>query len=294
MVVFLGILPSMSAQAYTIHLNTYYYYLQSALNSNMVLDVSGGSKRDGANIQLYKKNRSDAQLFKIIKDSAGYYTLVNKGSNKALDVSGGRTSDGTNVQQYRRNNSAAQQWKIYNVKGYSDGYVTIINRCGKCLDVSGGNTKNGTNIQIYSKNYTASQVFKLVPYIQTSYRTVTLGSFSTIDQWKRQMQYAEQSVIGFSRLSYNLQGNLTNYGRMITGKTVLQYQVIKVRYKQFGKTKIVKVKLPKKVKFKIHKHNIQQTVWYDFSNLTVSQSCRCGEYSQIQWEMPYPEEDFFK
>lgn len=282
------LLPMPQAHAYTFYLGDY-YYLQSALDSNMVVDVNGGSRNNGANIQLWKKNGSNAQLFRIARNGNGYYTFINKGSNKAIDVYGAYTYSGANVSQWSQNSSRAQQWKLYNASGYPDGYIRIMNRCGKYLDVNGANTKNGTNIQIWDRNNTKAQVFKLVPYVQTTYTTITLGSFSTIDQWKRQMQYAEQKAVGFSRLSYNLNGNLTNYGKMITGKTVLQYKTISVTHYEYGRRKTNKFKLPSKVRFKLHKHDIKQTIWFDFSYLTLTQHCTCGEWSQIQWEVPYPD-----
>ena len=53
-----------SAYALQVHLNKY-YFIASALDENMVVDVSGGGHADGTNIQLYEKNGSDAQLFKL-------------------------------------------------------------------------------------------------------------------------------------------------------------------------------------------------------------------------------------
>lgn len=278
--------------AYTFYLGEY-YYLQSALNSNKVVDVNGCSGRDGANIQLWDKNGSDAQLFRVEKNGNGYYTFINKGSNKAMDVYGAYTYSGANVNQWSQNRSSAQQWKIYTANGYSDGYVRIRNRCGKYLDVSGANTKNGTNIQIWDGNNSKAQVFRMVPYVQTEYVTLTLGSFSNLDEWAKQMQHAAQSAVGFSSLRYNLSGKLTNYGKMITGGTALQYKTISITYNEYGRKKTVQIKLPSKVRYKLHKHAIKQTVWFDFSNLTINQSCACGEESKLQWKVPYPSQSYF-
>ena len=198
----------------------------------MVIDVNGGSNKDGANIQLYKKNGSDAQLFKIARNGSGYYTFINKGSNKAIDVAGANTSSGTNIQQWSQNSSMAQQWKLYNARGYSDGYIRIMNKCGKYMDVSGAGTRNGTNIQLWERNDTKAQVFKLVPYVQTSYKTISLGSFNTVDQWIRQMQVAERSAIGISSGYYDMNGSYRSNAKMITGRTILAYKTIRVTYKE--------------------------------------------------------------
>lgn len=283
---------SKQAQAYTFY-SSEYYYLESALNSGKVVDVCNGSKQDGANIQLWDKNGTDAQLFRIVRNGTGYFTFINKGSNKAIDVYGAYTYRGANVNQWSQNRSSAQQWKLYNASGYPDGYIRIMNRCGKYLDVNGAKTQNGTNIQIWDRNNSKAQIFRLVPYAQTEYVTVTLGAFSNLDQWAKQMQYAAQSAVGFSSLRYNLSGKLTNYGKMITGGTALQYKTIYITYYEYGKKKTTQIKLPSKIKYTLHRHTIKQTVWFDFTNVTITQNCACGESSKLQWKVPYPSQSYF-
>lgn len=151
-----------SACALQVHLNKY-YYIASALDENMVVDVSGGGHADGINIQLYERNGSDAQLFMLVKSEVdGYYYIVNKGSGKVLDVAGGGTASQTNVQLYTMNGTQAQHWKLYLAYNSSTN-VSFMARCGKFLDVSGGNTANGTNLWIYDGNNTLAQAFHLIP-----------------------------------------------------------------------------------------------------------------------------------
>lgn len=283
----IALFPVTDALAYTFTLGDY-YYLQSALDSNMVVDVSGGSTRNGANIQLYKKNGSDAQLFRIARNGSGYYTLINRGSNKAIDVSSASTASGANIQQWTQNTTQAQQWKLYNASGYPDGYIRIMNKCGKYLDVSGGVAQNCTNIQLWEGNNTKAQVFRLVPYVQTTYKTYTLGSFTTVDEWKTRMQAAERSAMGISSGYYDMNGSYRNNTPMITGITVLAYKTIKVTYYQYG-TKVTKsIRLPSKVKIKLHQHDYQKLVWFDFTNLSLTETCSCGARYNYTWEVPYP------
>ena len=151
-----------SAYALQVHLNKY-YFIASALDENMVVDVSGGGHADGTNIQLYEKNGSDAQLFKLEKSEVdGYYYIVNKGSGKVLDVAGGGTASQTNVQLYTKNGTQAQHWKPYLAYNSSTN-VSFMAQCGKFLDVSGGNTANGTNLWIYDGNDSLAQAFHLIP-----------------------------------------------------------------------------------------------------------------------------------
>jgi hypothetical protein len=133
------------------------YFIRSALSHTRVLDVSGGSLVDRANIQLWNANSTPAQRFKIsVKD--GLYVIINENSNRAFDVAGGVARQGTNVQQYAPNNTKAQKWTL---KDNGDGSFTLISALNSqlVLDVSGGRNANGANIQIYRTNNTAAQKF---------------------------------------------------------------------------------------------------------------------------------------
>lgn len=82
--------------------------------SNRLLDVSGGSCDNGANVQQYAQNGTPAQRWRIEKFN-GHYLLVNVASGKALDVSGGNGANGTNVQQYVLNHTNAQVWNLVKI-----------------------------------------------------------------------------------------------------------------------------------------------------------------------------------
>lgn len=136
------------------------YMIVSAINSNYVMDVAGCSAADGANVQLYKKNGSNAQRFILTCQSDGYYTITNVGSAKLLDCAGGGRTNGTNVQQYRANSTAAQRWKLTSA---GNGYYTLTCKSnGLLADVDGGRAANDRNIQMYSSNGTAAQKWKFV------------------------------------------------------------------------------------------------------------------------------------
>lgn len=135
------------------------YTLHSKLNYEKVVDISGGSKANSGNVQLYSTNGSTAQTFTIESIGNGYYKIRNTNSGKVLDVAAGGVKSGTNVQQWADNGSNAQQWRFVSAGG---GYYYIQSRCnGLYLDVSGGSTRNGANIQVYSLNKTDSQKFRL-------------------------------------------------------------------------------------------------------------------------------------
>lgn len=132
------------------------YTFGSANKRSMVLDVSGGSSANGANVQLYQSNGTNAQRWRVTHDSKGYVTLTNVGSGKVLDVNGASTADGANVQQYASNGTWAQKWiTIKNADGSYTFYSGLHDR--KVLDVYGGATSNGANVQLYEDNGTKAQ-----------------------------------------------------------------------------------------------------------------------------------------
>jgi hypothetical protein len=133
------------------------YTIASAVNTGKVLDISGGSKANSANLQLYQFNGSAAQQFRFTWNTDGTYTITCVNSEKVLDVSGGSIKNSANVQQYSSNGSAAQKWIL---RSQGDGYYTIIALgSGRVLDVKGASSANGTNIQIYDYNGTKAQKF---------------------------------------------------------------------------------------------------------------------------------------
>lgn len=138
------------------------YYIESSLNPNMVVDVTGGQLANRTNIQLYQKNGSNAQKWRFTYLSNGYYKITSLVYlSKSLDVSNMGTSPGTNVQLYDYNGTQAQQWIV---KDAGDGYFYIVSNCGgQYLDVNAAQTYNGTNIQMYTANYSGAQKFSLTP-----------------------------------------------------------------------------------------------------------------------------------
>ena len=132
------------------------YTFGSKLNASMKMDVSGASRSNYGNVQIWAGNGTNAQKWKVTHDSNGYVTLTSVNSGKVLDVNGGVSANGTNVQQYDSNGTYAQKWIA--VKN-SDGSYTFQSALAEniVLDVSGASTSNGANVQLYTANGTNAQ-----------------------------------------------------------------------------------------------------------------------------------------
>lgn len=132
------------------------YTFGSKLNTSMKMDVSGASRSNYGNVQIWAGNGTNAQKWKVTHDSNGYVTLTSVNSGKVLDVNGGVSTNGANVQQYDSNGTYAQKWIA--VKNF-DGSYTFQSAIAEnvVLDVNGGSSSNGTNVQLYTSNGTNAQ-----------------------------------------------------------------------------------------------------------------------------------------
>ena len=147
---------SFEAGAYTVLL---------ASARSKALDVSSGSRSNGANIQIWDSNGSGAQKWYVTANSDGTYSFQNCRSKKYLDVLNAQGASGANVQQWQGNGSVAQRWRVEYTGNGGFAIRSALNP-SLVLDVSGGSTANGANVQIYAANGSAAQSYT---FAQTSY-----------------------------------------------------------------------------------------------------------------------------
>ena len=139
------------------------YEICSVKNSNYALDVNSASTSNGANVQLYLCNGTQAQAFKVSHDSQGFVTFTNINSGKVIDLDGAITKNGRNIHQYASNGTRAQKWIVQqNGSGYS--IVSAIDT-SFALDIRNGFVYSGSNIQLYKSNNTAAQQWTFNKYV---------------------------------------------------------------------------------------------------------------------------------
>ena len=137
------------------------YEIETAMNSNMCLDIAGASKENGANVQIWDKGNTEAnnQKFEFTRTNDGYYTIKALHSGNVLDVYGNYKTNGTKVEQFQSNNQDNQKWTI---KAVGNDYYNIISKSSElCMDIHGASTEKGTNVEIFQTNEGANQKFKL-------------------------------------------------------------------------------------------------------------------------------------
>lgn len=113
------------------------------------LDISGGSRDNGAAIQLWGCHGGSNQKF--VYNTANKTIQIIK-SSKCLDLSNGNQNNGTKIQQWDCNGSDAQKWIL-------DGpYIRMAANNNKCIDNS--NIYNdGNQLKIWDCNGSDAQKF---------------------------------------------------------------------------------------------------------------------------------------
>ena len=134
------------------------YFVSSNINTNLVLEVSGGSANNGANVQLWTEDAVKQQKFYINSVGSGWYQLLNEKTNKVLDVAAGKVGNGVNLQQYTWNNSDAQKFRFIDA---GNGLCYIQSKLGTYIDIYAAQNKNGANAQMHQLNRSNAQKFRL-------------------------------------------------------------------------------------------------------------------------------------
>ncbi|MFI5909966.1 glycosyl hydrolase family 18 protein [Dactylosporangium sp. NPDC051541] len=102
------------------------------------IDVAAASSANGAAIQLYTCNGTNAQTWTVATDG----TL--RALGKCLDITAAGTANGTKIQLYDCNGTGAQKWT------YNTADSTLRNpTSGRCLDVSDNSSADGARLQIW-------------------------------------------------------------------------------------------------------------------------------------------------
>lgn len=156
-----------------------WYQIVSAADSNLALEVKDGANVNGANVYVNKRSDSNSQKFFInnLKPGRNEYAIKTAVSNteKALDVSGGSPARGVNVGQWHYHGGNAVRWRMYMDK---DGnYIFESSTGNKVLDITGAKTTPGTNVWTWDYYGAKTQKWKLIKTDYTfddSYKPATV------------------------------------------------------------------------------------------------------------------------
>jgi hypothetical protein len=123
-----------------------YFFIASAVNNGgSCLDVFGGMEnaKSGGVVQLWKKNGTDAQKWKLVPVQnriwggvVTAYNIVPKlNENVCLDAFGNGMTEGTDVHLYTANGTGAQLFQLF--ADFQGAWSVINTNSMLCLDVNG-------------------------------------------------------------------------------------------------------------------------------------------------------------
>ncbi len=131
------------------------YQVASNTNNAYVWDIAGASKLDRAKLQLYKKNGTKAQQFRITPVGK-HVKIINVASGKAIDVPGGRAVTRNNLQQFDWNGTKSQLWEVEQNANGTIVFHSTIDR-NYVIDLHGNIAENKKNIWLFPENKTSAQ-----------------------------------------------------------------------------------------------------------------------------------------
>jgi len=118
-------------------------------NPSLVLDITGGSKDQGATLTVWPFHGGDNQQFKV--DSTG--ALIAKHSQLALDVRGG-LKQGADIIQWPSHGGANQKWRFF-----KDGSIRLENN-NLCFDIKGAARNQGAPVIAWPANGQTNQKWR--------------------------------------------------------------------------------------------------------------------------------------
>ena len=89
----------------------YYTFALNAAPEN-VIEVTGASTSNKANIRIAKNVSGKGQVFYVKSLGSGLYSIVNPHSGKALTAAATTIANGTNIYQYEYSGASTQKWHI--------------------------------------------------------------------------------------------------------------------------------------------------------------------------------------
>ena len=202
-----------------------------------MLDIAGASTKNGANVQQYEANGTEAQQWIIQKYEDGY-CIASKLSGQYLDIAGGKTANGTNVQMYDGNGGSAQIFYIEETQIINNSVYEIRPKAdtNKSFDIPNATQEENTQIQIWDSNGLVQQKFdikycgdgnyKIISRATSKVLTIAEDGTKLVQQldedldtqkWKIEIAgngyYYVKSKSG--NLYMDLTGNKTNNGNVI-------------------------------------------------------------------------------
>ncbi len=152
------------------------------------IQITKESVNSGKNAQVWKRNATGAQKWRIQSEGNGYYSIRCVRSNRVLDIKGSSTKNNTGVQLWDYNGSKGQLWK--GVAAEKDGWIHLQAANGMYLSASNDGNKNGIAVKVTSSPKRALEL----RLVATSY-TGPSGTYADVNLSTQKMIFVKNGVI---------------------------------------------------------------------------------------------------
>ena len=164
------------------------YELCPTVNTGVRLDIKDASTANNAVVQLHTANGSNAQKFKILRNSDGTFYIRTKvtGYAKSLDGQPGNstnTENGSPMQQYANDTSEGQKWYFIEVNTILS-QKPYIQTNAKYTD-SGNKLESVTDERGKTTSYTYGDTSKLLTQAKDPKNNVTSYTYDNADRVKK-------------------------------------------------------------------------------------------------------------
>ena len=147
------------------------FFIKNAY-TGQYLDVAGGVAANGTNIQQYKYNGTQAQMWYVYSYGNGDFSLLTPLGNDgtylyALDISDGSSANLANAQIYGYNATDAQKFCIAKTT-YGGSYIVYTKCSGyeKAITLNGATCNQGGNVNQYTFQSAINQLWIFEPAVR--------------------------------------------------------------------------------------------------------------------------------
>lgn len=190
------------------------YYFQTALNENLVMDITGykgeGNRyEDGHPLVLWDANNGRNQRFNIELDREDWYKIVNESTGKVVTIEGGKGVKSEKISLYTYDGSDAQMFRFYDA---GNGFYYIKNKLGYYWDVYNGIGNAGQELITFPLNKQTNQKWRLL--------TVNIGETSSSDNpVSSQYTLVSQSEINRAANTFGISQKSNAYSALLSVNT---------------------------------------------------------------------------
>ena len=180
------------------------YTFTNLKNTNLRMEVAGGSTANRGNIRTANAVDHNRQKFNVAYKSNGYYRISNVTSGKYLHVNTGKAKIGQNIMQYSKLEYDYQYFKLTDFN--STGTYTMLTKLGDYTVGNGNRASSGANVELAQHRNWLHERWDLTP------TTAKKSYIVAIDAGHQRNQNTGKEPIGPGATTYKQKVSSGTYG----------------------------------------------------------------------------------